>query len=135
MTNIRLSSENMDRVEAIQTYFRDLEPISVDLSPTDVVTMALRDLYAVLESTESSEEDSPQSASEEDPLPPELRVTPLIPALAKSNTTPLVSALAKLNTTPLVSALAKLNATPLIPALAKLNATPLVPALDARTDG
>ena len=93
MTNIRLSSENMDRVEAIQTYFRDLEPISVDLSPTDVVTMALRDLYAVLESTESSEEDSPQSASEEDPLPPELRVTPLIPALAKLNATPLVPAL------------------------------------------
>ena len=51
MPNIRLSLENMDRVETIQDYFRDLKPVSVDLSPTDVVTMALRELYAVIAST------------------------------------------------------------------------------------
>ena len=51
MPNIRLSLENMDRVETIQAYFRELKPISVDLSPTDVVTIALRDLCAVVTST------------------------------------------------------------------------------------
>ena len=48
MTNIRLGLENMNRVETIQARFRNLKPISVDLGPTDVVTMALRDLEAAV---------------------------------------------------------------------------------------
>ena len=48
MTNIRLSLENMDRVKTIQARLRNLKPISVDPSPTDVVAMALRDLAATV---------------------------------------------------------------------------------------
>ena len=58
MTNIRLSNENLDRMDAIREYFKDLEPISVDLSPTNVVTMALRDLCAVVTSTGFSNDDA-----------------------------------------------------------------------------
>ena len=47
---IRLGTENQERVEIIQAYFKNLTPISVELSATQVVTMALRDMVKYIES-------------------------------------------------------------------------------------
>ena len=47
---IRMSMENEERIETVQEYFKELRPVAVHLSAPDVVTMALRELAAAIES-------------------------------------------------------------------------------------